>query len=65
MQEVETFGTEKKSVKIIKDFMNKILDTSVSGILETLDLRKPIFAETAAYGHFGRNGFSWEKIVKL
>ena len=65
MQEVETFGTEKKYVKIIKDFMNKILDTSVSGILETLDLRKPIFAETAAYGHFGRNGFSWEKIVKL
>jgi len=62
MQEVETFGTEKKSAKIIKDFMTKILDTSVSGILDTLELRRPIFFKTASYGHFGRNEFSWEKI---
>lgn len=63
MQEVETFGTEKVPKKIIKDFMNKLLDTSVEGILEELDLRRPIYTKTAAYGHFGRPEFPWEKIV--
>lgn len=64
MQEVETFGTSKKSDKVIKDFMHKILDTSVKGILEGLHLRKPIYLKTAAYGHFGRNHFPWEKIIQ-
>lgn len=63
MQEVETFGTAKKSQKVINDFMNKILDTSVSGIIKTLNLRKPIFSKTSAYGHFGRDEFPWEKIT--
>ena len=65
MQEVETFGTEKKSKKIIYSFMNKILDTSVEGILEGLDLRRPIYLQTAAYGHFGRPIFPWEKISTI
>lgn len=64
MQEVETFGTAKKSDKVIKDFMHKILDTSVKGILEKLNLRRPIYFKTAAYGHFGRNNFPWEKITQ-
>ena len=63
MQEVETFGTEKKPKKIIKDFMNRLLDTSVAGIIDGLDLRRPIYLQTAAYGHFGRPEFPWEKIV--
>ncbi|MBI5127059.1 methionine adenosyltransferase [Candidatus Roizmanbacteria bacterium] len=63
MQEVETFGTAKKSEKIIKSFMKKILDTSLSGILEGLNLRRPIYFKTAVYGHFGRDGFPWEKII--
>ncbi len=63
MQEVETFGTEKKSPKIIKDFMYSLLDTSVRGILEGLNLRRPIYHDTAAYGHFGRDNFPWEKII--
>ncbi len=63
MQEVETFGTAKKSQKVIKDFMSKILDTSVAGILEGLNLQRPIYLPTAAYGHFGREEFPWEKIV--
>ncbi len=63
MQRVETFGTAKKSDKVIYDFMNKILDTSVAGILEGLNLRRPIYFKTAAYGHFGRDEFPWEKIV--
>lgn len=65
MQDVETFGTAKKSQKIIYSFMDKILDTSVSGILERLDLQKPIYLPTAAYGHFGRDHFPWEQIVKM
>lgn len=63
MQEVETFGTNKVTDKVIKSFMAKILDTSVEGILETLDLRRPIYAATSAYGHFGRDSFPWEKII--
>ncbi len=63
MLEVETFGTNKKSQKIIDDFAFKILDTSVAGILKGLDLQRPIYLATAAYGHFGREEFPWERIV--
>lgn len=65
MQEVETFGTEKTTNKVIKDFMDKILDTSVEGIIEGLNLRKPIYLKTSSYGHFGREKFPWEKIIKI
>lgn len=63
MQEVETFGTEKSSHKAIDDFAAGLIDTSVKGILEGLDLRRPIYLPTAAYGHFGRDEFPWEEIV--
>lgn len=62
MQEVETFGTLKVKEKTLKDFMAKLLDTSVAGIIKTLDLRRPIYLATSAYGHFGRAEFPWEKI---
>ncbi|HUD44870.1 MAG TPA: methionine adenosyltransferase [Patescibacteria group bacterium] len=65
MQEVETFGTNKVSKKIINDFMFKLLDTSVKGIIETLNLRRPIYLKTAAYGHFGRNEFPWERTAEI
>jgi S-adenosylmethionine synthetase len=64
MQEVETFGTAKVSDKVIADYVKKVLNTSVEGILQGLDLRRPIYAETAAYGHFGRDQFPWEKVIK-
>lgn len=64
MLDVETFGTEKVDKQNILDFMDSILDTSVRGILEGLQLRRPLYLQTAAYGHFGRNIFPWEKIVK-
>lgn len=64
MQSIETFGTAKKSDKVISDFMDKILDTSVEGIIKGLDLQKPIYLSTSTYGHFGRNIFPWEKIVE-
>lgn len=63
MQEVETFGTAKVSQKKLCDFMKKILDTSVEGIIEGLNLRQPIYLNTAAYGHFGREEFPWEKVA--
>jgi S-adenosylmethionine synthetase len=62
MEEIETFGTEHVSKKAIKDFTAKLLDTSVKGILEQLDLRRPLYLQTAAYGHFGRGIFPWEQI---
>ena len=64
MLDVETFGTEKVDKQKILDFMDSILDTSVRGILEGLQLRRPLYLQTAAYGHFGRNIFPWEKVVK-
>lgn len=65
MLEAETFGTAKATPMAIRKYMEKLLDTSVAGILEGLDLRRPIYKNTAAYGHFGREGFSWEKIKEV
>ena len=61
---IETFGTEKKSLADIEAFAWKLLDMSVPGILSGLKLRRPIYAKTARYGHFGRAGFPWEEVVK-
>lgn len=61
---VETFGTEKKPLKMIEDFAFGLLDLSVPSILEKLDLRRPIYQKTAVYGHFGREEFPWEKVVQ-
>ena len=60
---VETFGTGKKSQKVIEDFAWSLLDCSVGGIIKGLDLLQPIYQKTAFYGHFGRDEFPWEKIV--
>lgn len=65
MQEVETFGTAKVSKKALNDFVHKLIDTSVKGIIDTLDLQRPIYLPTAAYGHFGRDEFPWEKIASI
>lgn len=65
MQEVETFGTEKVSKKAIRSFMKKLIDTSVHGIIERLNLRRPIYTKTAAYGHFGRKQFPWEDVTAI
>ncbi len=60
---IETFGTEKKPLTTIENFAWKLIDLSVPGIIETLDLKRPIYQETSAYGHFGRQGFPWEEVV--
>jgi S-adenosylmethionine synthetase len=58
---VSTFGTAKVAEAKIEGAIAEIFDTTPAGIIETLDLRKPIYQETAAYGHFGRGNFSWER----
>src|SRR3989344_8780398 len=64
-RDIETFGTEKKPIRVIRDFAWKLLDLSVPGIIEGLNLRRPIYRETARYGHFGRDSFPWEQVNGL
>ena len=61
--EVETFGTATVSQAKIQKFARELLKPSVKNIIETLDLKRPIYLETAAYGHFGRNEFPWEQVL--
>jgi S-adenosylmethionine synthetase len=60
---VETFGTGKVDNQAIKDLIEKHFDLRPAAIIETLDLRRPIYKQTAAYGHFGRTDIDlpWEK----
>ncbi|MGH7489800.1 MAG: methionine adenosyltransferase domain-containing protein, partial [bacterium] len=64
MQTIHTFGTATVSDVELHAFKDKLIDTSVRGIIETLDLRRPIYSQTSAYGHFGKAGLPWEKIAK-
>ncbi|MFI6477999.1 methionine adenosyltransferase [Nonomuraea sp. NPDC050663] len=57
---VETFGTEKVAVEKIQAAVLTVFDLRPAAIIRDLDLLRPIYSETAAYGHFGREGFSWE-----
>ncbi|MFG6193793.1 methionine adenosyltransferase [Nonomuraea sp. JJY05] len=57
---VECFGTEKLPVEKIQDAVLQVFDLRPAAIIRDLDLLRPIYSETAAYGHFGREGFSWE-----
>lgn len=59
---VETFGTETVAVEKIEQAIRTVFDLRPKAIIEQLDLRKPIFKKTAAYGHFGREDqeFAWE-----
>jgi S-adenosylmethionine synthetase len=61
---IDTFGTGKVTEQKLVALVRKHFDLSPRGIIETLDLRKPIYLKTASYGHFGRPGFSWEKMDK-
>jgi len=63
---VDTFGTNKIPEDKIIDLVRKNFDLRPAAIIKNLDLRRPIFKKTAAYGHFGRNDedFTWEKTDK-
>ncbi|MBQ0051392.1 MAG: methionine adenosyltransferase [Treponema sp.] len=62
---VETFGTEKVPNEKIVAAVEKVFDCTPAGIEKTLDLRKPVYRATTNYGHFGREGFAWEKTDKV
>jgi S-adenosylmethionine synthetase len=65
---VDTFGTEKVDLLKLNAAINEIFDMRPKAIIDRLDLLRPIYSETAAYGHFGRasdKGFTWEKLGKL
>jgi S-adenosylmethionine synthetase len=60
--DVEAFGTETIAPEKIDEIVMDIFDFRPAAIINQLELRRPIFAQTAAYGHFGRDGFSWERL---
>jgi len=64
---VDTFGTGKISEEEIEGKIRKTFDMRPAGIIRTLDLKRPIYRKTAAYGHFGRSdpNFTWEKTDKV
>ncbi|WP_306599489.1 methionine adenosyltransferase [Geothrix sp. 21YS21S-2] len=61
---VETFGTGTVSDAAIVRAVREVFSCTPRAMIETLDLRRPIYLPTAAYGHFGRDGFSWERTDK-
>ena len=64
---VDTFNTSKVSNDLILKKVEEVFDLTPKGIIDTLDLKRPIYKQTAAYGHFGRNDLDlpWEKLDKV
>ena len=64
---VETFGTETVDPNAIAAAVNEVFDLRPGAIVRDLDLKRPVFQQTAAYGHFGREGegFTWEQTNKV
>jgi S-adenosylmethionine synthetase len=64
---VETFGTETVDPEKIAEVVNEVFDLRPAAILRDLDLRRPIYKKTAAYGHFGRNDkeLTWEQTTRV
>ena len=64
---VDTFGTGKISDEKLVEIIRENFDLRPAGIIKMLDLRRPIYKQTAAYGHFGRNDLKlpWEQLDKV
>ncbi|GGI99003.1 S-adenosylmethionine synthase [Shewanella hanedai] len=62
---IETFGTSKVSEELLIQLVRQHFDLRPYGLTEMLDLARPIYKSTAAYGHFGRNEFPWERTDKV
>ena len=62
---VETFGTNKIDNALIEKLIRENFDLRPAAIIKNLDLRRPIYKATSAYGHFGRDNFNWEKLDKV
>lgn len=63
IRQIETFGSEKIKLAAIDAFASELLDCSVRGIIETFKLRRPIYQQTARYGHFGNPNYPWEQVM--
>lgn len=59
---IDTFGTGKYSEEKLVDIVKENFDLRPYGLIEMLNLKRPIYQKTAAYGHFGRNEFPWEQL---
>ena len=59
---VNTYGTGKLSDEVLAKLVRKVFPLSPHGIIDHLNLREPVYRNTAAYGHFGRSEFMWEKV---
>lgn len=62
---VNTFGTGIVADELISDAVSKVFDLRPYGLIKMLDLERPIYKKTAAYGHFGRDSFPWEQTNKV
>ncbi len=59
---VDSFGTARLADEVLQQLVRKHFDLTPTGIIETLDLRRPIYRATSCHGHFGRPGFPWEEV---
>ena len=62
---VETFGTSELSDEALSGLVGKVFDARPAAIIDALELRRPIYRATSAYGHFGRAEFPWEATNKV
>ena len=62
---IDTFGTGTIPAGALQNAVKVVFDCTPSGIIRTLDLKRPIYEETASYGHFGRENFPWEQTDKV
>jgi S-adenosylmethionine synthetase len=62
---IDTFGTGKVPENRIEEAVKSVFDLSPAGIIRDLDLKRPIYLDTATYGHFGNNIYTWEKTDKI
>ncbi len=59
---VETFGTDRVAPDSIEAIVGEVFDFRPASIIERLELTRPVFSPTSAYGHFGRPSFAWERL---
>ncbi len=62
---LETFGTSQKTEEELVELIKEKFDLTPNGIIQYLDLKKPIYTKTTNYGHFGKKDLPWEKIIKM
>lgn len=65
MKTIDANGTANVPQDELESFANKLIDTSVRGITAQLDLRRPIYSQASAYGHFGKPNLPWEQVVTI